>query len=633
MLSGQRTKGVPQPSGSNYPKNTYPSGINQNPNSNIQVNDSLSAFQDSLSKIPFKYNFFRVDEQQKVIVNNDTTLGNFFQDVDPSKRTYFNSLNKGNIGGAVWHPIFDFTVFTGFNTGYHQYDYLNHTIDSIKFYNNERPLADVFFSLILGSQQNFAVGAEYGQRYDKDAAININYKRYSHIGFYKEQAAKNTSLSLSGQWFFLNKKLSVISGYISNVNQEQNNGGIDTAYYNVQGYSFRGNVPVNLSQSVTRNDFKSFFNVSEYSLDQKGIDQSKIIAGHSISYKYGYNKFYDNDVDTKIDSLIYQNRILDSRGIRNIMNHNTLSNEFFLKNNWKIFFGKFSIIHDFHQINNSIIKSSVNDITARFKGNLKLSKSIFLNTDLKIGLGANAGSFSLKGNSQINIAKSFNIDAFAELFRSSVSYNSENLYINEDTVYQNDFTSPFGTKFIAGMKLPFINVYATAGQTLINNYIYINKKLLPVQDKDVLSITYFSLVHKLNIWKIHLESSAFIQTVNKDYISAPKQFLKSNLFLESYFFKKNLLLRAGAEIRYIPSLTVPEFEAVIGQYYIGERSYETKHQVLDLYILGQVAKKFRIFFKWDNFQDLFDPRPNYLVAFHPQNDFRIRLGVRWLLLD
>jgi hypothetical protein len=338
-------------------------------------------------------------------------------------------------------------------------------------------------------------------------------------------------------------------------------------------------------------------------------------------------------VDSKIDSVIYKNRILDTRGLRNTFNHTTLTNEFFLKNNWKLFSGKLSLIYDLHQINNSVKKSNVNDITLRFKGLVKLSNAILLNTDLKLGLGANVGTFSLKGFTQINILKSFNIDAKAELFRSNVSYNQENLFINLDTVYSLDFGAPFGSKIVAGMKIPFINIYASAGQSLINNNIYIDKNLTPTQDKDVLSISYFSIQHSLKLWKIHLETSAFVQSVNKDYIPAPKQFIKTNLYLESYFFRKNLLLRMGAEARYIPKLRVPEYDAILGQYYIGDRSYETKHQVLDLYILGQVAKKFRIFCKWDNFQDLFDPRPNYLVAFFPQNDFRIRLGVKWLLLD
>lgn len=627
VLSSQRpTKVVPQQP---RPKGTE-SGNAKNFESGDNSNSVVDVEEDSIPPKPFKYTYFHIGNQQKLHINFDTSLNNFYLEVDPAKRVGFNFLNTGNMGSSLLPSIFDFKPFAGFNSGYHQYDYYNFTLDSFRFYNSERPLADLQFSPIFGSQQNFIVGAEFGQKYQGGTGLSVNFKRISQSGLYSEQKVQTTNFAISVHWRFLKNRLSVFPGIISNVNTEQHNGGIIDSFLYVDGFQFRKNVPNNLHNASTRYDYKNLFLFSEYSLDGRSSDSSKILLGHSFKYKYGYNKF--SDVDIESDSIFYNKFFVDKRGIRNNLSVSTVSNEFFLKNNWPALFGKLSLIYDIHNVKDEGLQKIINDITLRFDGRISIKKLFEVKTNSTLGLGANAGTFSLNGKSDIKLSKIAILTASFDFFRSQKSWNSEHLYLNFENVYTKDFANPFGSRLKLQINILPIKMTAELGQNVINQYIYIDSFAIPSQDNKILSATYISVMHKLKVWKMVLENFAFVQNSNRDYLPIPSAYLKSNLYFESLMFRKNLLLRLGAELKVMPSFTIGEYDAVLGNYYVGNHSYKKDYQVLDLYILGRISK-FRVFFKMENVQDLFRKEVNFLSVNHPQFDRLLRFGFRWLLLD
>ena len=615
------------------PNNTNTSYPNYNITKDSVDTDSINAILDSIPLPKFEYNYYYINDPSQSYLRTDTSLGHFFQEVDPARKRKFNFLQTGNAGAAALSSIYDFRPQTGFQLGYHQYDYLNFSVDSLKFYNSERPFSDLYFSPIFGSQENFMVGAEYGQKFNDGTAVSLNYRRIAHKGFYQEQTTKSTNFALAFRYQTKNKRLNFFTGIVSNVNAENHDGGVDSLHLiHLPNYVFRQSMPVKLEQASTRQDYKELFLVTTLSLDGKNTDTSRFSIGHTLRYKYGQYKFSDNGISNRSDSLFYGDYVIHPKGIRNQSSLDLISNEFFLKSNWSFGSGKVSLVHDLFKLTSGTYDKSINDLTLKFRGGFNIKKSFVLQTEAALGLGANVGNFLIKGSNNFHLGKYADLGAFVSFYRSQNGWNEERLILNDNDYYNYNFKTPFGSAYEATLSVKALGLQVGLGQQLVNNVIYRDTFARPIQDDGVFVATRLFLSHRLSIWKVHFENHAFVQSLNASFLALPGQFLKSNLYLETTFFKKKLLLRVGAEFRHFPSFTLPEFDPVTGAYYKGNNSYKASYTSADAYILGKVSK-FRVAFKMENFQDYFNEQINYLSVYHPQFDRKIRLNFSWLLLD
>ena len=112
--------------------------------------------------------------------------------------------------------------------------------------------------------------------------------------------------------------------HISNVNEEEHNGGIDTSTFQNSFQSNRMNVSVMLSDAESRNqqkviDLRNYYKLSNDSTNwdiklQLGLTSTK-----------NYYKFYDKGTDSSNDTLIYQDFLIENRGLRRYYKVNTLS--------------------------------------------------------------------------------------------------------------------------------------------------------------------------------------------------------------------------------------------------------------------------------------------------------------------
>ncbi len=589
----------------------------------------------SLGPFIYKYYHALFPNDQKIQV--DTSLNNYFNDIEVAKKAPFNKLNTGNNGSSFISPLFDTKTYSGFHTGYHQYDGYNYTLDSIKFYNSKRTFSDLFFSQILGNQSNFEVGAIFGQKFKGGAQLSVNYRRVLQIGFYKDQGTKTTNFSTALAFYGFKRKMKFTPGFIINNNNEMHNGGIDSTGIGNQLsqsiYLLRTNVPTRLTGASTRYTSTSVFLISEYGLKSIGQDSFQSSIGHKIVYTKGTNRFSDIGITESIDSAFYAslNYAIDDRGLRNYATIKQFSNEFFITGTFKWASGRLSLTHDSYAFDNQI-KNTANDLTVKFKGNVNIGRTFLLNTEASLGLGSNVGTFSLKGNTDIKFTKSIILNANAELFRSQASANDEQFFINEQVVFSNNFNAPFGSKVKATLNLKGINTAISVGQNLVNNYIYRNTLDRPTQDATLLSSTFISLYNKIRLWKINLESNAYAQTINKNYIPVPNQYVKASLYFEGLLFRRVMLLRFGGEYRYIPKFNLPSFDPVQGNFYKSQADIETTYSGLDLFLSAKVSK-FRIFVKYENFFNLIKNNITYLTENHPLFDANVRFGIRWILVD
>ncbi len=618
---------------SGFSQSRPPAGVGSARGSSSNSQDQNNEVEEDSIKTPFHYLYYRVKTPNVIITEADTSLNNYFNDIETAKRTKFNNLNTGNNGSSLKTPIFDFKSTSGFNTGFNQYDDYNYTIDSFKFFKTEKTFSDLYFSQILGNQNNFEVGAKFGQKYSGGTRLAINYRRILQVGFYNGQATKTTNFATGISFYAFKSKVKFTTLAFINNNNENHNGGIDFNGLNLSRpvYSLRTNVPTILNEAATRYAYNDFYFITEYALKKTSPDSFSGNFGHIFSYKNGSNKFYDKSIDDANDSIFYKQYNVDKRGIRTLSNLTQISNEFFINGGIKWANGRLSLIYDLFTYTDKESKN-INDITAKFVGNINVGKAFILNTETKLGLGANIGSLSAKGFANINLGKSLVLNADGEFFRSTVAQNLNSFFLNTEAVYTHDFISPVGTRLNGAISIPFLKTTISFGQNLISNFIYRDEKAMPKQDSSLLSSTSISLNNHIKLWKFNLETNVFNQTINKEYLALPNQYLKSNFYFESPLFAKVLLLRLGVEYKYIPAFTLPSYDPVSGSYYNKNQIEKTSFQGMDVYLSGKVSK-FRIFVKYENLLSLFDNKIHYLTINNPVFDPKIRLGIRWILAD
>lgn len=600
-----------------------------NPNNINFASDSLSAYLDSILP-PFQYLYYHLDQFDRPMVMADTTLDNEFKESEPGRRKTFYDINTGNAGSATTPVILNYLPIAGFHSGYDAYRSYNIELSKFRFFDSERTLADLKFAMILGSQNNFIVGADFGEKFKSGISMSLNYQRVSQLGSYNGQETKSTHLGLAFRLETLKKRLNIFTGILSNTNNEQNNGGLVDPD-KIDDYQFKTSVPVFLDDANTRFDYKDVFLHARYDLAGSETSKSQFSLGYHFQYHYGYNRFSDPKVDN--DSSFYRYFWQGSRGIRNFNDISKVTNEVYIKTALSWVGLRAGLAYDRINVEQDSRSFLINDVTLKLNGLIRVKKSVDIDANAMIGLGNNAGTFTLDGTSTIHLGKWLNIDGKLSFFRSQLPWRHNYLRINDQDVYNNDFKKPFGSAVDLGLEINPLNLRVSAGQKLINDYLYFDTISRPVQWDGLFSTNYLAASQKLRLWKLGFENDILLQQFSESIVALPGKMLRSNLFLENLIFHKNLLLRVGVEVRYLPDFEVPAFNPVLGNFYKTNGVTKDDYLFGDIYILGQIAKKFRILVKWENAQAMFTTKTNYLALGHPQFDTYIKLGFRWLLLD
>ena len=601
------------------------------PNGSVTSNQVPQFYSEPVEADSFINQYSSIYNIDSLVEFSDTSLDNHFNHYVNSTRRDIPYINLGNLGSASFNPMFAFSRQTGFNLGFHQYDIYNQPLEDFRFYDCNRSFADLMFSYLPGEKNNFIVKADYTQQFSGGMSFSINYDRILQKGFYLDQATKTTNFTFSTRYKSENGKLTSFLTFKDMVNQEGHNGGVsDESFYFIQGYQIRERIPVTLASATTRHDRKMFVLTTHISPVGNGTDTTNALTFvHDLQYEFSYYKY--SDIDVSADSVFYKNLLVDSRGIRYYTNVKRLSNAFYMKGRLSKFNGAFSFSHDLFFVDEENKSFTRNDLTLGFKGGLTVGKWANIELDSKLGIGENIGVFNIDGNLNIPVGNALAVNLGMNVFRSEVPYIFNSLRLNNTEVYSYDFNSPFGSSINASLDVPLLNIRLAFRQSLVTNLLYWQDSATPAQNSGLYSNTLFSLHQQLRFWKIGMTNDGFYQVNSSEILPLSPWFTKHGLYMEFILFKKALQLRLGGELSLFPAYDLPAFSPVIGQFYRSDIQQKL-FPATDIYITAKV-QKFRIFFKLENFSNNFIQQINNQVAYYPQFDPKLRVGIRWQLLD
>ncbi|MDF1697207.1 MAG: hypothetical protein P1U56_15295 [Saprospiraceae bacterium] len=611
------------------------SGTTQNRNTSGPpsfVPDSLQSKQGSTLPDTLKLKYFLLSDITTYFDFKDSTLDDFFHQYDPAKRRDIDYLNLGNAGSAARNMRFESNPYIGFNSGFNQYDLYNYTLEDFRFFENNVPLTNVFFSPV-GGQQNFVIRSDFTRDFSDNTSLSLNYRRIRQRGFYANQLTKTTNFGASIRFKGFNDRYTGFVTMVSNVNEEGQNGGIliDTLFSNPL-YANRENIPITIEDGQTRHQQKTYSLINYYQLNKPVQSDIQLLLRYDFTLDRRYYKFTDDEVDTEQDATFYRQFITEDRGIRMYDRVNKIRNAFFAyASDGKRLNIRGGIVYDRYSINETGIGSSFDNFFIDFKGDVPFSKSLSIASEAKLGLLDAGGDFLARGSLNIDLGKWIELNGGAGFFRYTPNLIQRSLVINGEQFWNNAFSKPIGSDFFGSFSIPILKLRGKINQSLITNAIFYDMDGNPSQADDIFSATSLSLANEFRYHKFGMENYILFQIFNDNIYNLPTFHSKHNVHIQGYLFSRALFARLGAEVRLTPTYEGVAFNPVVGGFYQSSENLEF-YPMTDIYMTGKIDK-FRFFLRFENVVNLFEDNVQFQVVNYPQFDFKFRFGISWLLFN
>ncbi|MFT4534802.1 MAG: hypothetical protein ACJA1A_001258 [Saprospiraceae bacterium] len=578
--------------------------------------------------------YFKLSDITTFYDFQDSTLDNFFHQYDPAKRRWVDYQNLGNAGSAARSQIYESKPYIGFDEGLNQYDLYNFELDDFRFFENNTPLTNVFFSPV-GGQQNFVIRSDFARNFNDGTAISLNYRRIRQQGFYSNQLTKTTNFGVSLRFQSENKRYTGFLSMLSNVNEEGQNGGIalDTFFLNPQ-LGDRANVPVVSKDAQTRHQQKQYSLINYYQLNKPEKNQVQYLLRYDLKFDSRYYKFSDATTSASADSIEYGQFNIEDRGIRFYNKVNKISNAFYAyASDGEKLNIRAGLVYDRYDIDQLGFESGFDNLYVDFKGDVPITKSIAIKSTGQLGLADGAGDFHLRGSLNLDLGSWIDINGGAAFYRFTPDLISRSLVLNGLKVkgWEKDLTKPVGSDLFGEFDIPKLKIKGNIKQSLVNNAIYYDTTSTVRQTEEIFSSTSISIANEFTFWKLGMENYAMFQIFSDNIYNLPTLYSKHNLHITGYLFDRALYARFGAEVRLNPTHTGSDYSQVIGQFRQSTETLEF-YPMTDVYFTGKV-KTFRLFLRFENINNLFQDNVSYQVAKYPQFDFKLRFGVSWLLLN
>lgn len=553
-------------------------------------------------------------------------LTKYFQQYDPARQQEFEYGHLGNLGSAAYPFVLDAWKIPRYSLGLNQYQLYQKTEQDILFFKQNTPFSELYFTA-AESQSDLRVKTLFSRPFANGVNWVIQYDRISQAGIYNNQAVKQTAFLSSLSYRPRGKRLSMFANFIINNSVEQNNGGVDVLD-DIITQGLRRNVSVFLTDATSRLQNQTIKFDAFYQLGNDTIDSP---FQNNIQYEFKvFNEFFRySDKTITSDSSYYRNYAVDTRGVRNYMEHDQFRNSVF-------FNSKFSDIYKFktglsYDLNNVLNKGIFHEVYLRFSGNLDIKKRLNISADAYYGLLNVANEFGVNAKATLNLTEKQGFNFGFQAARYSNNFVQDKLILNEAIFYE--ITDPKKI-LLQSLSAEYYNnaLKVKVGGKLTNtfNYIYFDTLGLPQQHEELYTASLLYLSSDFKYKSILIENFLFLQNQSIRLNNLPSAFTKNSISFYGNIFKNKMLLKAGIDFRYIINSNVPRYQPVNGQFQLNTSVPNKSYPLVDARISFKVSS-FTTFFKYENLYSFLTDEVEYLVLAHPQFDARFRFGIQWNL--
>ncbi len=591
----------------------------------------------------FDIKVYYAHHPQKKHLYPDTLLGYYFQQSKPNRQHLIDYANLGSLGTPARPILFDVKERKGLQLGFHQFDIYDRPVDSIRYFKVNRTFTDTYYAQ-GATQDDFIFKSTFSRNLSSAFNLSVDYLRISHVGFYKRQKSRHTTLAINGAYQHKKGKYSSFFSYSYNDFQQEDNGGIeDESLFGNSFYDDRSTFPVFLNQANTRKEeqiisYSQYYNLQKTKKDSSNISNKRnITLGHQFLFSPGDYKFYDTTLDT--DSIYYQNIQVDNRGLRHYLNWNKIENTFKistfknLKNQLSPKdFLSVGITHTYQKTYQEPIDTVINTLIVFGEWEWNPISYISLHSYANYNLGSHQSEYIIKSDLNIHLKKLGLITGHVLHQRFSPDLLQKKLFISFREFYNNDFKKPITTSIKTSYHLPITKTTFSFQYHLLHHYIYYDT-LFQAQQADVsINVLQFILDQNIKLGAFGMENTIAFQTTNNTYIRLPKISLKNSIFVEGLIFKKVMLARMGFDFRMNTSYFADNYMPATGQFHLQDDVEIKLYPALDFFTSFKV-KTLRAFAKIENVTGWFTNNIHYFTPRYPLPDPHFRFGVSWRFID
>lgn len=586
----------------------------------------------------------------------DTMLSDFQRDYIFFQNQSVGNAYLGNLGGAV-EPLnyFDRShrQYFSFLDAYNPYIF---TPENVPFFNGKKPFTQLSF--FMSGQTRRAeeqLRVLHSQNISPSTSFNLNYRNNGTKGMYNFQRSKDKNLSLAVT--HTGKRLTIHGGYIYNMGNIQENGGL---FNDGEVLDTLIDLPQNLTMNMkdAYNKFKgnTFYATASYAIPFAATDSLETIAnvpamfiGTSVEYTK-YRKAYSDTKSEMEDASYYKNWYINPDRSLDSIAERSLDIKAFVQLQPYSREGVLSTVDGGVGLRNErYYNFKLSDYLSPQKGEQKTDFYVYANIGGKLKKYLNwKGAFDytpigyrsqdLKINGELDFSayirnKPLTLSGSVEYRIAEPSFWSQH-YFSNHYVWNNSFKKENETRFSVKLLIPDFGVEAGLTQSVITNKVYYNSESMPTQYSDALSVTGVFIRKDFRIIGFHFNNRVLLQwSSNKSVVPVPMASVNLTYFYEFNVVKNVLRLQIGADGYFNTKYYGFGYNPAIMQFYNQNEVQVGNYPVVDLFISGK-WKRLRFLVKMQHFNyELFGGRNYMSVAHYPLNRRMFKLGISWNFYD
>lgn len=610
------------------------------------------------------------DDNNVALRDIDTTIAEFQKDYS-FMRQGVGSASLGNVGGAsIPLNYFERPVFQNFSFVQAWDSYLM-TPEKILFYNAKMPYSNISYQMSgQRAKEEQLFHAVISQNVSPSTSFNLDYNSNGTKGYYERQKALDRYFSAN--FAHTGKRYAIHGGYIYNVGDLQENGGIqDMKNVTDTVFDMPENIPVNLdAKADARNLYKgnTFWWTQSYGIPlrkQRKTDEltiSKIpsvFIGQSFQYTT-FKKVYSDAVKAPTGTEgadapapFYNHFYISPDGTRDSVRQSMMDVKFFMQLQPYNRDGALGLItagigdeqntyyyyvpDNYRGMYGDGGKQSKNSIYVYGRLDGAVSKYLKWGADAKFHMiGYRSGDFDLGGRLALSAfikGRPLTLDASVRFSLREPDFWQQN-YFSNHYAWSNNFSQEKTTLIKAKFTVPDIGLELGGNYELTTDKVYYGPNVVPQQFGDALSVMGLYLRKDFRIGGLHLNHRVLMQW-SSDQTVAPVPLLSAYL---SYFYgfnvvKNVLYMQIGVDGRYNTEYYAYAYDPAIGQFYTQDKVKLGNYPSMDAFVSAK-WKRLRLLLKLQHWNTgLFGGNRYFEVVDQPQNRMMFKIGLSWAFYD
>lgn len=583
----------------------------------------------------------------------DTSIHTFHRRpyVQPWKR------DLGNLGSPVYDLMFTPEYRVGPTLGYHVYDVYRFNVDSLGYYNTNRPYS--VFGYNLGSRLEQVASLFHTQNIRPNWNVAVEYRKTNSPGAYLIQRNNHDNASFTTNYKSLDKHYAIYAAMVYNKEQHDENGGIENdADLSDEKHGDRKTIPVvylsqyspsKLRSSITnvQRDFTALVQQSytwgrtdtTYNADSTQYAY-RLVPRFSITHKVEISTEKHTYNDLTPDSMRYDRYFAQSflgggyyaPGADSVysaqkwfwVDNKIMLNGYLGKIDRQLKFSA-GIGNRYDRFRTEPIQVLLQDSLPKRVYVLGRDQASYINNYLTGEIkkeALNDGQWEYIANGQFfftgEYAGDLNLNASLGkslkklgMFTAGVGEQVQSAPYNY-TFYGNAYATllySFGkesvTRLYATLESPQLKLSAGVRNYLVGNYIFLDQLQMPRQTGTPFNITQGWIRKMFRAGRFYLDNEIVAQQVQSGApVNVPLFMGRHQLSFESPLFHSAIKVATGAEVRYNAPYKPAGYSAQLNRfYYQDERSiYNTPE--LSIFVNFRI-KRFRAYIMGDQLQKMF----------------------------